>query len=299
MTLQATNIVLSSGISSTKTSMGVKLPSITVHDLPKANNPAVDSFDAFNRDQKKEADSIKYKAKFVVAISTLLTAACVTPEIIQHTREISNVLIKQIARIALPIAAGVAVGGIASAICQKALSGEVKKEYLYSDLKDALVTSSVVRGYTGLISNSGKLFNSLIMMEYSKWVKRFSINGLIGGSYALLRGIVKPDEEDKLTLKSVLEGIVEGIFLGEGARFISKRDFGLQKLPMPANIRKLLSFTKVIIGATIGSIAFRTTTFLSNKLKNDVMNTTPNPLKEETLIEHVFKGNSYPTIIKF
>lgn len=273
-----------------------------MHDLHKDGKATLrpfNAFDAFYREQKKEVDSKKYRAKFAVAISTLLTAAYVTPKVIEHTRAISDIVVQRFTRIALPIAAGVAIGGIVSAACQKLLNGEVKKEYLYSDLKDALVTSTVVRGYTGLITNSGKLFNSLIMMEYSKWLRRFSINGIIGGSYAFLRGIVKPDEKDQLTIRKVLEGIVEGIFLGEGARFMSKRDFGLQKLPMSANMRKTLSFAKVIVGATIGSIAYRATTFVTNKLESDVIGHDTNPLEEETLVEHLFKGNSYPTIIKF
>lgn len=300
MALKTSNIVLVSGGVSSKGLKEDKLPSVTVQDLQVASEspaPAMNAFDVFSREHKKETDKKKYRSKFAVAISSLLTAAYVTPKIVQATRTISNSVLKNLSVWALPVMAGVITGGLVSSACQKILNGEVNKDYLVSDMKDALVTSTVVRGYTGIISNSGKLFNSLIMMDYSKWVKRFAINGAIGGSYALLRGIIKPDENDKLTLNKVLAGVVEGIYLGEGARFVSKRDLPLQRLAMPAEVRKLLSFVKVLVGATVGSIAFRATTYFTDKLESGFIKNNSNPLKDETLIEHIFKGNSYPTLI--
>ncbi|MGD9580650.1 MAG: hypothetical protein AB7V50_04705, partial [Vampirovibrionia bacterium] len=58
-----------------------------------------------------------------------------------------------------------------------------------------------------------------------------------------------------------------------------------------------LSFVNVLVGATVGSIAFRATTYFTDKLESGFIKNNSNTLKDETLIEHIFKDNSYPTLI--
>lgn len=156
-------------------------------------------------------------------------------------------------------------------------------------MKDALITSFCSSGFSMFVSKSNKLISSYKIMGDLKFLKRAFVNGGIGTVYTTLRGIIKPEKEDKLSFERVAKGFIEGVFLGEGARLMFKHPIGSQI--KNKNLFGILKYTKICLGAALGSIAYRTSEFLlSPKTKLEDVN-------KDTFAEHFFKGNSYPTII--
>lgn len=211
------------------------------------------------------------------------------PKVLNKFPQIIKVLPKNIAGFTVPVAIGVAIGGALSSAFQLIFNGKITKDHLLSDVKDALITSLCTSGFSLLISKSSKLIDSYKAIGDIKLLKRLLINGSIGSSYAALRGIIKPEKEDKLTFDRVAKGFIEGVFLGEGARLMFKHPIGTNI--KNKNLFGLIKYSKICIGAALGSIAYRFSEYVCTP------KSAQNSIKKDTFAEHFFKGNSYPTII--
>lgn len=231
----------------------------------------------------------KFFTKSAIVIAALTAPSVLAPKVFKQFPQIIKFIPKNIASFAVPIAIGVGIGGALSSAFQLIFNGKVTQDHLLSDVKDALITSLCTSGFSMLVSKSSKLINTYKIMGDVKLLKRLFINGSIGSSYAALRGVIKPEREDKLTFDRIAKGFIEGIFLGEGARLMFKHPIGLNI--KNNNLYGIIKYSKICIGAALGSIAYRFSEFVFSP------KSTQNNIKKDTFAEHFFKGNSYPTII--
>ena len=132
------------------------------------------------------------------------------------------------------------------------------------------------------------------------FLKRFLINGSVGSSYALARGIVKPEKEDKISFNRISKGFIEGIFLGEGARYIYGINPSFMNGLKPA-LTNFIKYVKICTGAALGSIVFKFAEYIiensSRKTPEQNNKFVDDQCKPKSFVEHLFKGNTYPTII--
>lgn len=273
------------------TSNNVKLPSITFADLKELQKQSI-LFPQYKEKAKKEKSLLnKYITKAAIVISTIISANHISPKLLKHSKSLLGELKFGSMEFGLPIAIGVAVGGLISSACQLLLNKEVKKDYLISDLKDALISSSILGGFGILITHSTK-FLSLFSLDNHSLVKRLCVNGLSGGIYAGLRGIIKPEKEDKFTMKNLALGFTEGVFLGEGARLLFKVPTTKLLGNLPKIFKTTADYLKLFTGAAVGSFAFKSAYYAVSH-KEDLKNHK----KPKDILDDFFKGNSYPTII--
>ena len=285
----------------TTVNRSIKLAPITVADLPGWRDTSILGAQNVNEENKKDSRTHfqKFIIKFGIAITSLLATGLSTPNIIKKTQNIQTHFAKNFIRGIAPITIAVAASTALSSIMQLILNGKVDKDYLLSDVKDALITSTVVRAYTSFTTESGRLLSTFRLLERSKITNRLLVNGLIGGSYAFLRGIIKPDKQDKLTTQTIFNGLIEGIYLGEGARFINKMG---NKFITPQNTGlkgyKLAQLVTIVMGAALGSMLFNVSKYIAEVMFDKESNTDPlKRINKNDIVEHLFKGNSYPTLI--
>ncbi len=285
----------------TKVDRSITLPPITVAELPGWRETSILGAQKVDKENKKDSQGHfqKFLTKFAIAITSLLATGLSTPKIIKRTKNISDRFTKQFLRVCAPIAIAVGAAATLSTALQLILSGKVEKDYLMSDIKDALITSTIVRAYTSFTTESGRLLSTFRILERSKLTNRFLVNGMIGGTYALFRGIVRPDKADDLTMKNLANGLIEGIYLGEGARFVNK--LGNKWItPQNAGLKgyKLAQLGTIVLGAALGSMLFNVSKYIAGVLFDKECYTNPTKqINKNDIIEHLFKGNSYPTLI--
>lgn len=279
----------------------LKLPSITASDLAKLNQPAGVSFSNLpkNEEQKEKIELRKFLTKFAIVVSSLVTTGLTTSYVFNKTKPMTDLMLKSCLRGVVPVAAAIGVATALSAAFQGIFDRKVDKEYLLNDVKDAFITSIMARSFTAITTKTGKFFSSFNALYKSGTLKRFAINGVIGSIYSALRGVVKPEKDDKLTLKNIATGFIEGIFLGEGARFIYKSKLGWSLVGKNSHLLKPVQYAKVVIGAGLGSMAYRVADYYTSRLFNskDKVYEYAEKVKKHTLLEHLFRGNSYLTLI--
>jgi hypothetical protein len=272
-----------------------QLPSITAGDLLNWQKTAGIESPLTKQEDKNHIK--KFFTKSALVITALITPSVLTPKILNKFPGLSKALPKGVTKLGLPIAIGMTAGTTLSLVLQSLVNGGVDKEHLVSDLKDVFLTTVLASSFNNIISGTNRLLSSYWIMSYKKSMNRFLINGVVGGSYAFLRGIIKPEKEDKLSLKNVTKGFVEGIFLGEGARILFKTRPGSKVKSL--GLYNFIKYSKICLGAALGSLAFRFADYFTEKTINPQISKTSAPIQKEykKIIEHLFKGNSYPTII--
>lgn len=280
-------IINSLSSNTTSFSQQINLPPITTKALVDWDSTIGIRQSEVKQEEKHQVR--KFFTKSSIVIAALTAPSVLTPKVFKHFPQITKILPKQVAGFAIPIAIGVGIGSALSSVFQVIFNGKISKDFLLSDVKDALITSFCTSGFSLFVSKSNKLISTYKMMDNIKFLKRTLINGSIGSVYTALRGLIKPEEEDKLSFERIAKGFVEGMFLGEGARLMFKHPIGAKIKNQ--NLYGLLKYTKICLGAALGSIAYRFSEFaLSSKaIKSDI--------NKDTFAEHFFKGNSYPTII--
>lgn len=278
-----------------------RLPSVTVKDIQVFKAKAPVSFEKTVEDspEHEQRHFQKYLTKFSIVLSSLLTTTLVTGKIHKLSEACKNPVLKNVYRYAGPLAAALSIGAFISSAYQLIFNHKVDKENLFNDLKDTFITSTMVRSFTAITSSTGKFLASYRYLQNAAWKKRFVINGVIGSTYAALRGVIKPDKDnDKFSVENIVKGFVEGIFLGEGARLLSKNRIGVSLFKGNPGMIKSLLYLKMVLGAMVGSMLFGVTNYGYDYAKSIGQGKDHDkPFKDKSLVEHLFKGNSYPTII--
>ncbi|MEW5820675.1 MAG: hypothetical protein AB1782_10830 [Cyanobacteriota bacterium] len=276
----------------------IMLPSITAADLAKFNNKPHVSFaknDVLEKEEKKDHFQ-KFATKSSIVISSLIGTGFATSYVFNQTRNMQNVFKKHLINASAPLGIVLGVAAVLSTAFQLIFNDKIDKEHFISDMKDAFITASMVRTFTAMTTKSGKLIASYYNLFNSANAKRLGINGLVGSIYAAFRGIIKPEEDDKFEFNRIAKGFVEGVFLGEGARLMFKTKIGFSLLKGKPISIKLLQYSKAIVGAALGSIAYRLSEYFVSNVKN-TGNKDSKVFSYDKIAEHVFKGNSYPTLI--
>jgi hypothetical protein len=273
----------------------IKLPSITARELEEWQKTI--NAPTFTSSKKEENHLKKFMTKSALVITSLIAPGAFAPRILKKFPQIKKLLGPKLATFAVPVAVGLAAGTSLSLALQTFINGGIKKDNLISDLKDVLITSTMVSGFSNIISGSTRLINSYSILSHSKTLKRLAINGSIGSTYAFLRGIIKPEKDDKVSFERITKGFVEGMFLGEGARLLFSSRIG-------DSIRhykfyNVLKYSKICLGAALGSMAFKLSDYFVTRVVKPEESKEPFSLKQESkkIVEHIFKGNSYPTIL--
>lgn len=278
-----------------------RLPPVTVQDLQAFKQKNNVSFAKTPPAPAVEKDTHfqKYVTKFTIVLSSLLTTTLMTDKIFKLTENCAHAGLQNVARYGGPLVAALGLGAAISSAFQLIFKQKVDKEHLVNDLKDTFISSTMVRSFTAITSSTGKFLRSYSYLRHSDWGKRFAINGVIGSSYAALRGIIKPDKEhDRLTPENIAKGFVEGIFLGEGARVLSGVRVGNKFFRGKPQIIKGLMYLKLVLGAMLGSMLFGVADFGYERAKSSSLGKNHDkPFEDKSLVKHLFKGNSYPTLI--
>ena len=153
-----------------------KLPSVTAFDIVNWNSTVgistINSAKLQSDDNKEHGK--KFFKKFAVVISSFVGPSVIAPKLLKKFPQITKFVPKNIASIALPVTVGLGLASMVSVSLQAILDKKVTKEAFISDMKDALITSSISSGFSHFVSRSSKLLNSYKIIKNTNVFKTIS-----------------------------------------------------------------------------------------------------------------------------